>query len=435
MQVARLAEQHVIDSSVALSDPDTLTITTPWLDAAEPPTMLARLVELIANPEFEGMRLTLCFTAGEWRGDPHGRPLREATVVIWTELREGLPRLKAAWPGSISGRGETIFHFAAWAGEDSFWKSVQRFQGTGDASDWPKKLFVSPARSALRNALRWLLVDVGEQRTLGAFLGRLAILESICVASLAAIAFVQQAPVLVLAAAPAILSLKWFVQTLIRKVRNVATRRHLMQKRMRDLYSRPLNYQMANLQDFGPSPDVNAAKYTREAEKAGFVHWRDIRTGNTGGAGSILRIFALPSERMYLYLALMNSTGTQQYFPVKAWFMSATYFTDGTRLLLTCEHGGYNKSRDPQAVQRFAPEIEDPVELLELRRPIVQRLMAEGRELAPLMSVDELLARLESDHTRFGEISRRYGYFTWGAAIRQSFHLTRPEFRAAAPKR
>ena len=39
---------------------------------------------------------------------------------------------------------------------------------------------------------------------------------------------------------------------------------------------------------------------------------------------------------------------------------------------------------DRQAIQRFFPEASDVAELIELRRPIVQRLIAEGKELAPL---------------------------------------------------
>jgi hypothetical protein len=132
---------------------------------------------------------------------------------------------------------------------------------------------------------------------------------------------------------------------------------------------------------------------------------------------------------MYVYLTLLHAAGKNREFPARAWFMSATYFTDGTRLLLTNEHGGYGRTRDPLAIQRFVPEARDLAELLERRAPIVERLLREGKELAPLMTVDELLGRMEADHVRIGEAARQTGYFTWGAAIRQSFQLIRREYR------
>jgi hypothetical protein len=106
-----------------------------------------------------------------------------------------------------------------------------------------------------------------------------------------------------------------------------------------------------------------------------------------------------------------------------------TYFADGTRVLLTNERGGYSRTRDRQAIQRFFSEA-SLSELIELRRPIVQRLIAEGKELAPLMTADVLIARMEADHLRIGDFARKAGYFTWGAAVLQSFQLTRREYRA-----
>jgi hypothetical protein len=427
VELGRYANRQLPDSSVELSDPDTLTITTTWREISQP-WALARLAGLFVALEYEGMRLTLRVTAGEWRGTPDGRPLKEATLVIWTELRDGVAHLKGTWPADLSGRGETAFYFTVWAGEESFWKAVGEFRTSRDAPARPERLFISPARQRLRRASRWLQVDVGGQRTLGAFLVRLATFGSIATAGVAAIGLVRSLPVFVLAAPLTLVSARWFLKTLFKKLRNVANFHGRMRTRLREVYSRPLNYLPVNLDEAGPWPEAATAKYTREAENLGCVHWRDICRGDRGDLVSFVRIFALPSERMYLYLTLLHSTKTLHHFPVKAWFMSATYFTDGARLLLTNEQGGYGPSRDPQTVQRFFPEA-DLAELLELRRAIVQRLVAEGKELAPLMSTDELLARMEADHVRIGESARRQGYFTWNAAIRQSFHLTRPEYR------
>ena len=133
---------------------------------------------------------------------------------------------------------------------------------------------------------------------------------------------------------------------------------------------------------------------------------RSIATNKISGGVSFVRVFALPAQRTYLFLTLLHSTRLHRQFPAKAWFHSATYFTDGSRLLLTNEHGGYSRSRDPVAVQRFFPEAEDLAELLEMSRPIVQRLISMGKEPAPLMSADGLVARMEADHERIAEAAQ-----------------------------
>jgi hypothetical protein len=126
----------------------------------------------------------------------------------------------------------------------------------------------------------------------------------------------------------------------------------------------------------------------------------------------------------------MHATRLHTQCPAKAWFVSMTYFAGGSRLFITNEHGGYSRPRDPLAVVRHFPEAEVLAQLMEMRRPIVQRLTSEGKELAPLMSVDELIARMEADHLRIAEFARQAGYFTWGAAIHQSFHWIRREYRS-----
>jgi len=293
----------------------------------------------------------------------------------------------------------------------------------------PERLFVTPARQRYRRASRWLQVDVGEQRTLGAFVGRLAAFGTIAAMSLAALWSYRSLPVVLLASPLAFVSLRWFLKTIFNKAGKVATFHRNMNTRLREAYSKPLNYLTVNLAETGPWPEASASKFTREAAHLGCVHWRDIRRADAGGLVSFVRVFACPSQRMYVYLTLLHSAGKNREFPARAWFMSSTYFTDGTRLLLTNEHGGYRRTRDPLAIQRFVPEVGDLAGLLERRAPIVERLLAEGKELAPLMTVDGLLDRMEADHMRIGEAARRDGYWTWGAAIRQSFHWIRREYR------
>ncbi len=431
-RLARRAAQELSDSSVALSDPDTLTVTAPWREISQP-AALARAAALFGE-EFEGMRLVLRLTAGEWRGTPDGRPLIAGTLALCTELRGGVPRLKGTWPGDLSGSGETPFHFAPWAGEAGFWRAVDEFRANGEAPRCRERLFISPARQQFRRASRWLQVDVGEQRTLAAFVVRSTAFGSVAATSFTAICVAPSVPLILLAGPVGVLSLRWFLRTVIKKAMNVANFHHNMKIRLREVYSQPLEYLPVNLADAGSWPEASTAKYTREAEQSGFVHWRDVRRDDSRdkvpGGKSFTRVFGLPSQRTYLFLSLMHTTRLHAQFPAKAWFVSMTYFADGTRLFITNEHGGYGRPRDPLVVARHFPEAKDAAELMEMRRPIVQRLTAEGKELAALMSVDELLARMEADHLRIAEFARRAGYFTWNAAIHQSFHWIRREYRA-----
>ena len=431
-RIARRAAQELPDSSVALSDPETVSVTSPWREISQP-AALARTAGLFGE-EFEGMRLTLRLTAGEWRGMPDGLPLTEGTLVLWTELRGGAPRLRGTWPADLTGDGETAFHFAPWAGEAGFWEAVGQFRETGEAPRCRDPVFIAPARQNFRRAARWLQTDVGEQRTLPAFLVRSATFGSIAAASLAAVCVIRMVPVILLAAPLGLISLRLFLRTVIKKAMNVANFHHNMKARLREVYSQPLTYLPVNLAQAGPWPEASTAKYTREAEHLGFVHWRDFRRDashdKVPGGTSFYRAFALPAQRTYLFLSLLHATRLFTQFPAKAWFMSLTYFADGTRLLLTNENGGYSRSRDPSAIQRFFPEARDVAELMEMRRPIVQRLTSEGKELAPLLSVDELIARMEADHLRIAEFARKAGYFTWGAAVHQSFHWIRREYRS-----
>ena len=424
-QIAQRAARELPGSSVELSDPDTLTITSAWSDVSQS-SVLASLVGLFVAEEFDGMRLTLRVTAGDWRDTPSGRPLKEGTLVITTELREGAPRLKAVWAGELSGRGETPFWFAASEGESEFRKAVEEFRESGEAPPGSGGMFISPGRQQLRRAWRWLIFDVAEQRTLAAFLGRVtffAIAAALCLAAASVLGSTHLTGLSMFPLAGLTLTIK-------KKAQNIVSRYRTMKAALQRVYSRPQKFLPFDISAAGHWPEVSACKYTRELEHLGLAHCRDIRNAAVLGDTSCQRVFVLPAERIYVFLNLQSGGPKSRNFPVKAWCVSTTYFADGSRLLVTSEGGGYRKSRNPRAIQRFYTEAADPAALLEMHRATTRKLIAEGKDLARLMSPDELLTRIEADVDRVGELNRRIGYFTWGAAIRQSFNLIRREYRA-----
>ena len=423
-QLARRAARELADSSVEIADADTLTITSPWSEISQP-SALALLAGAFVDEEFDGMRLTLRLTAGDWRSMPDGPASKEGTLIIWTELRGGVPLLKAAWPGDLTGRGETSFRFAAWRGEPEFLRAVEHFRIHGAAPKGPGRLFVSAAHQRLRHALRWLLFDVAEQRTLPAFLGRVTFFGVVTALCFAAAKWLASDFLTVLGVLP--LAGLWLI--VFRKGLNIASRYRSMNASLQRLYSQPQKFVSVDPSAASVWPEVSSGKYTRELEHLGLTRYCDIRGTAPKVSTDYHRVFVWPAERTYVFLNLLYSSQSFRHFPVKAWPLSTTYFSDGTRLIVTSEGGGYRKSRDPLAIQRIYPEADDPATLLELHQATLRRLLAEGKELAPLMSPDELLARFEADAERVREITRRDGYFSWGAATRQSFNLIRREYR------
>jgi hypothetical protein len=422
-QLARSASRQLPNSSVELSDPDTLTVTTPWIETSRL-SALPTLVDLFAGAEFDGLRLTLRLTAADGRRAAEGRPSREGTLVICTELRGGVPLLKAVWPADLSSHGETLFHFATWPGEAPFWQAVHDFRKNGTVSSPPEKLFVSPARQRVRRGLRWLIADVGEHRTLAAFAGRVAFFAAAAAALL--IAGYQLGSIFLMVFS--ILPLKGLAYVLFKKARYISSLYRVMQASQRRLYSQSYKYAAVELPSVARWPEACACKYTRELEALGFAQRRDFRAAIHTRITGCYRLFMLPAERIYVILNLLYGTEKHVHFPVKVWCLGTTYFTDGTRLLMTSEGGGYRKSRDPLAIHRFYPEVEDSAVLLDRLRATIAHLIAEGKELAPPMSPDELLARVAADHDRVAELTRRAGYYTWRAAVRQSFKLVRREY-------
>jgi hypothetical protein len=63
------AVRELPSSLVELADPDTLTVTTPWLEISQP-SALAELAELFLGDEFDGMQLTLRLSMSGCRVHP-----------------------------------------------------------------------------------------------------------------------------------------------------------------------------------------------------------------------------------------------------------------------------------------------------------------------------------------------------------------------------
>jgi hypothetical protein len=116
-------------------------------------------------------------------------------------------------------------------------------------------------------------------------------------------------------------------------------------------------------------------------------------------------------------------------FPARATLLVTTYFEGGERLVSSNSGMGYRKKLDARVTMRSYDDAEDPATLLARHRRDLQRLLAGGRRLAPLLGPDELLRRTEHDHEETRHLLDRYGYWRWGDALRQTFGLIRREYR------
>jgi hypothetical protein len=78
-------------------------------------------------------------------------------------------------------------------------------------------------------------------------------------------------------------------------------------------------------------------------------------------------------------------------------------------------------------LSRVFPGVHAPAALLAAHAELVAQKQAEGHVLAPLMDAPALFERMTQDHDEASAVLRRRGYYSWSAAVRQSFGLVRRE--------
>jgi hypothetical protein len=415
-------------------DPDTLAVSTTYLALAQP-CSLAEVFGCFAGPEFEGLPLMLRLSLHEWLGEPEGRPLAGATLVMCGQLEQGRLLLKGVWPVGLVPDHENLYHKAKWPQEDRFLQALSMHRATGRVESTGERLFASRPK---QEHLHWLLSPIihfpGQPR-LPAFLGRVGYFLGLLLVALALTLFLpwrrgmELLPVA--SVGVCLLALYGLLYVVWKQARVVVQYYVNMSTSLKRVFSEGARFVPTDLAAVGAWPDPHAAKYTSEIEALGGRHYLDIHHEPRTSGTSYVRVFVLPEERTYVHLLLLYATGEGAHvlFPARASLLVTTYFTNGERLSTANSESGYRKRLNPRVIARYFENAEDPATMVAKHRKVLGRLLAEGRQLAPLMGPEALLRRLEEDHEEMRRLMQRYGYYSWAAAIRQTFRLVRREYR------
>jgi hypothetical protein len=213
------------------------------------------------------------------------------------------------------------------------------------------------------------------------------------------------------------------------KARMMARYHSRMKTALRKLYSRTVDYPEVDLVEFGVADNPAVVKYSRELEAIGGRHLIDVRIDPATSSRSCLRLFQFPSDHTYVFLNIMLATQTLHFYPANSFLLVKTFFADGSCLTSSNAKGtGYRKLRRANMTYRHFVEAKNPGDLLTRHRQVLNRLLGEGRRLAPLFTAQELIQRQIQEHDETCVLAKQQGYYTWGAAFRQSFGLVRREF-------
>ncbi len=414
------------DYTVDLSDPDNLRVSTPFLSDFES-CSLGDWLTLVQTPAFYGLIAFLRLSTHDWPGQPEGPAHAGRTLVLCGLLKEEGYLLKALWPADLEHSPERLYEMTVWPQEEIVLQALEEYQQTKKVPLGPDELFSSRLAQKQSTFLAGLIVFLhrGERR-LPWFLTRV-IFHSAALALIAGLYFLlppfNRKTKLFVALALLFGTALGYVLT--REAKRVRSLYRNMWAAMKKIYTQAISFEAVDLAELGLKDDPNNVKYTAELEALGCRHLADVRHV-PGPSGTIYnRLFVLPADHTYVFLNLMVSTRNFQRYPAYAFFFICTYFED--LRLVTVHETGFRKPILRHVQTRVYPGVHDPALLLAAHRKRVEEQRREGHVLSPLMTAPVLFARMAKDHEESSAAHRKHGYYSWAAAIRQNFKLTRRE--------
>lgn len=137
-----LNSMEVHDSEIDDSDPEWLTVRTPFLDFSHPPS-LAKWHTLVNDDAFCGLVALLRLILHDWPAVPLGPAVRGGTLVICGQFRHQSFLLKALWPEGLEQGIEGLFRKAVWSEEAYVLGALDEFRRTGEIAVPPGDFFAS----------------------------------------------------------------------------------------------------------------------------------------------------------------------------------------------------------------------------------------------------------------------------------------------------
>jgi hypothetical protein len=427
-----LSEYGLAEDHAELVDPDTITITSPSVPNSE---LLPRglWLDLFGDKEFSGLPVMVRLTISEHQDVRETGVGHSAKLVLVGEVREGRLQLKAVWPNILRKEAiEQLYHKAVWPNESAFLRALDVFRATGrvDLGPAAAELFATQQQVQMGYWFVRLFFDLPGQARLPAFLGRVGFFAAILVAAAGLIYWARAIPPLqVQIALLGLIGLGGLGFNVWRKLCHIVRYHSAMRKALRKLYTQPFRLPEVDLDKEGVAQNAASLKYSGDLQAAGAIHLIDVRIDPPGTSLHYFRIFQLPADRSYVFLGIMPATEQFQLFPAGTYLVINTYFEDGSRLVSSDSKGaGYKKTRNANVVMRCFPDAKGPGDLIAHHREILRELIEEGRRLAPLLNAQGVIAAQVRAIEETSELAKEEGYYTWGAAVRQSFGLVRHEY-------
>jgi len=414
------------EPEIDASDPDYLTVETPFHDFAHPCSLGAWLAA-VEDGAFEGLVVILQLSVHDWPGLPDGPAKAGGSIVICGQLRRDGFLLKALWPAGFDKQVESLYLKTAWPEEEKLLESLREFRQTGTIPAPAAHYFESRGKQRYEAGFLKLIAHLPEQGRLSSFLSR-AGFHLACL-TLVVCLFVLLRPTLfrrtlILAGIFFLFALGYVLFTELKRILAYHQR---MNAQLKMAFSQTLEYKEVDFAQAGVADDPNLVKYSRQLEALDCRHVANLQRVGQSSSTSYTRIYALPADRIYFLLSMMTATSQFRFFPAKAIFFLVAYIADG-RVVTVAEGGGFRKPLKANVFMRRFPEIDDPATLTDKHRQFLNELRSQGHTLARFPDLRELLSLMSKEQEETRQLYERYGYWPWSAAIRQNFQLVRREY-------
>jgi hypothetical protein len=412
---------------VERTDADTLTVRCPPAPfrSAWPRGLIGRL---LFETAFDGLDAELRFSVQE-SGD--GPNLPTLTLVVRGLLGGGLLLLKALYQADHRVDLERLFHGRQWEGEALCLQSLDERDkapaGVGlSRSGSYRPAHERPGLLSIRRA-----IDApGDNKLLG-FLKRIGACTAPFVigAGLATYQAWNFRPPLWDSPIPFMTAVILMAIGLLGigllfwlKGGEIVRRYHNMKAARQRAFTSNIEFPHLDLASQGVIDNPVAAKYSQELQELGAVHLFDSRLQLTN-LSTYVRFFLLPKDGIYLLFNITLNTKSYRYFPARPSLVAHAFFSDDYRLVATNSHSRSPPPVPPGVAWLRLPGADSPQEFVARCREAVGKTLDAGRQLAPVLSPDELVAKIAEARRQSGEWARRYGYYTWRQAIADSFSV------------
>ena len=396
-----------------LRNPDTLNVTFPpapfrsrW--------PLAAIDGLLAETNFAGFDIEARFSMREGGSK---RAIPTWTLVARGLIRKGELLLRALYQADEGEAVERIYQRTVWRAQAD---CLEALNADVSSPALPAGIMLhrpGAERFGLR-ATRLLLDLPGDNKVVG-FLRRLGIWGALTAGFL--LITVHCDPVLTAVCGLFTLIAGFgLVFTAGVKVAEVIILHRWAKTGLQSLYSQRLTCPPVDLVVEGVADNPLTAKYSRELEAHGAVHYFDSISPSTAQK-AFIRCYLLPDDRTYLMLNIILTLGSRHCFPAKPLFVATTFFSDGHMLQVGNSELRLRKPRDASVSERRHPGVNRPADFIARCRDESRKFLDAGKELASILTPQDLIAKLAELHETTGERLARHGYYSWREAIVQSF--------------